>query len=312
MKWIEISIHTSHEATEPISNILHESGASGVVIEDALELTKKRSGWLGEIYELNPADYPTEGVIVKAYLSDQPSTSDTIDKIKQKVSDLQKMQINIGSNHMTISEVDQDDWANAWKKYYEPIKISNTFTIVPIWEDYKRQDSEEMIIEMDPGMAFGTGTHPTTILSIQALEKTVERGNSVIDVGTGSGILSIASALLGAENILALDVDEVAVASAKQNIAHNNVLHLVEVRKGNLLEGVTDKVDVIVANILAEIIIQFTSDASTIINKGGYFITSGIIQKNREWVKESLIDAGFEIKETLEMDNWVTYISVKK
>lgn len=281
MKWTEISIHTTNEAIEPISNILHEAGASGVVIEDPSELTKEREDWFGEIYDLNPGDYPEEGVIIKAYLPVNSFISETVDSIKQEITDLIKYDIDIGTNLVTTTEVKEEDWASSWKKYYHPVKISETFTIVPTWEDYERVNSDELIIELDPGMAFGTGTHPTTVMCIQALEKTVQKDQHIIDVGTGSGVLSIAAALLGAKNVLALDLDEVAVESAKQNIDINHVSEQIEVRKGNLLEGIEDKADIVVANILADIIIRFTDDAASIVKQGGYFITSGIIQPKK-------------------------------
>jgi len=309
MKWTEISIHTTNEAIEPISNILHEAGASGVVIEDPSELTKEREDWFGEIYDLNPGDYPEEGVIIKAYLPVNSFISETVDSIKQEITDLIKYDIDIGTNLVTTTEVKEEDWASSWKKYYHPVKISETFTIVPTWEDYERVNSDELIIELDPGMAFGTGTHPTTVMCIQALEKTVQKDQHIIDVGTGSGVLSIAAALLGAKNVLALDLDEVAVESAKQNIEINHVSEQIEVRKGNLLEGIEDKADIVVANILADIIIRFTDDAASIVKQGGYFITSGIIQPKKLEVKEAIIAAGFDIEETLVMEDWVAFIA---
>ncbi|MBS4199723.1 50S ribosomal protein L11 methyltransferase [Bacillus sp. FJAT-49732] len=309
MKWSEISIHTTNEAIEPISNILHEAGASGVVIEDPSELTKEREDWFGEIYDLNPEDYPEVGVIIKAYLPVNSFISETVDSIKQEITDLVKYNIDIGMNQVTTTEVKEEDWASAWKKYYHPVKISETFTIVPTWEDYQRVNSDELIIELDPGMAFGTGTHPTTVMCIQALEKTVQKGQNVIDVGTGSGVLSIASALLGAKHVLALDLDEVAIEAAKQNIEINHVSELIEVRQGNLLEGIESKTDIIVANILADVIIRFTDDAASIVKQGGYFITSGIIQPKKIEVKEAIMAAGFEIVETLMMEDWVAFIA---
>jgi len=309
MKWSEISIHTTNEAIEPISNILHEAGASGVVIEDPAELTKEREDWFGEIYDLNPGDYPEEGVIIKAYLPVNSFISETIDSIKQEITDLIQFDIDIGKNHVTTTEVKEEDWATAWKKYYHPVKISETFTIVPTWEEYEPVNSDELIIELDPGMAFGTGTHPTTVMCIQALERTVQKGCSVIDVGTGSGVLSIAAALLGAKEVLALDLDEVAIESAKQNIELNHVSDTIDVRKGNLLEGIENQTDIVVANILADVIIRFTDDATSIVKQGGYFITSGIIHPKKSEVKDAIISAGFSIEETLVMEDWVAFIA---
>ncbi|KIL53423.1 50S ribosomal protein L11 methyltransferase [Jeotgalibacillus alimentarius] len=311
MKWSEISIHTTNEAIEPISNILHEAGASGVVIEDPGELLKDREDQFGEIYELNPEDYPDTGVMVKAYLPVNSFLAETVDGIKQEVSNLVSFNIDIGKNKVEVSEVNEEDWATAWKKYYNPVKISSTFTIVPTWEDYERVSSDELIIELDPGMAFGTGTHPTTVMCIQALERTVVKGDTVIDVGTGSGVLSIAAALLEAQSVHALDLDEVAVKSAEENIKLNHVENIVTVSEGNLLSGTSEPADVIVANILAEVILTFTDDAYTLTKPGGTFITSGIIKQKKDLVKDALRASGFEIDEVMTMEDWVAIIATR-
>lgn len=231
MKWSEISIHTTNEAIEPISNILHEAGASGVVIEDPYELTKEREDQFGEIYQLNPDDYPEEGVIIKAYLPINSFLGETVEEIKQAINNLVLFDIDIGENKVTISEVHEEEWATAWKKYYNPVKVSEKFTIVPTWEEYKPVSTDELIIELDPGMAFGTGTHPTTVMCLQALEKIVKPGDRVIDVGTGSGVLSIGAALLGAEKVMAFDLDEVAVRAARLNTKLNKVQDVVTVQR---------------------------------------------------------------------------------
>lgn len=311
MKWSEISIHTTNEAIEPISNILHEAGASGVVIEDPFELSKEREDRFGEIYQLNPDDYPEEGVIVKAYLPINSFLGETVEEIKEAINNLVLFNIDIGLNKVSIMEVNEEEWATAWKKYYHPVKISEKFTIVPTWEDYKPVNSDELIIELDPGMAFGTGTHPTTVLCIQALERIVEKGDAVIDVGTGSGVLSIAAAMLKAKSVLALDLDEVAVNSAKLNLELNKVQEVASVKQNNLLNGIKEQADVIVANILAEIIVRFTDDVHRLLNKDGYFIASGIISQRKEEVKDAIVASGLEIVETVQMEDWVS-ITAKK
>jgi ribosomal protein L11 methyltransferase len=312
MKWSEISIHTTHEAVEAISNILHEAGAGGVVIEDPFDLTKERDTSFGEIYQLNPDDYPEEGVIIKAYLPVNSFLGETVKEIKQAINNLMLYDIDLGKNSITISEVNEEEWATAWKKYYNPVKISEKFTIVPTWETYEPVSSDELIIELDPGMAFGTGTHPTTVMCIQALEKCVKPNDTVIDVGTGSGILSIAAAMLGAKSVKALDLDPVAVDSAKLNVKLNKVQNVVSVSQNNLLDNIKEQANIIVANILAEIILRFIDDAYRLLEKGGFFITSGIIQAKKQEVKDGLIRAGFIIEETLVMEDWVAFIARKE
>ncbi|MEC3883160.1 50S ribosomal protein L11 methyltransferase [Halobacillus litoralis] len=310
MKWSEVCVHTTTEAVEPVSNILHESGASGVVIEDPSDMNRKETK-LGEIYELNPDDYPAEGVYVKAYLPMNSFLGETVDGIKKTVSNLTEFGIDIGHNNVTISEIHEEDWATAWKKYYKPVKISEKITIIPTWEDYTPVSSDEIIIEMDPGMAFGTGTHPTTVLSIQALEQYLEKGDKVLDVGAGSGILSVASVLLGAEHAYAYDLDDIAVSSTRNNAALNGVEDKVTSKLNDLLEGVDWEADLIVSNILAEIIVKFTDDAYRVVKPGGYFITCGIISGRKEMVRDQLIQSGFEIIETNKMEDWVSIIAKK-
>ncbi|MGK7377814.1 50S ribosomal protein L11 methyltransferase [Planococcus sp. 1R117A] len=311
MKWSELAVRTTNEAIEPVSNILHEAGASGVVIEDSEDLTKEREDQFGEIYALDPDDFPNEGVILKAYLPVNSFLGETVEAIKLAISNLVKFDINIGSNVVTISEVNEEEWATAWKKYYHPVKISQRFTVVPTWEIYKPVSSDELIIELDPGMAFGTGTHPTTVMSLQALEKTVKQGHRVIDVGTGSGVLAIGAALLGAKEVHALDLDEVAVRSARINVKLNKAQDKINVVQGNLLDTIDEPGDVVVANILAEIIISFTDDAFNVVKPGGRYITSGIISAKKNDVKQALEASGFVVEDVMMMEDWVTIISKK-
>nr|WP_249222255.1 50S ribosomal protein L11 methyltransferase [Planococcus sp. MSAK28401] len=306
-----MSIHTTNEAIESISNILHEAGASGVVIEDSEDLTKDREDVFGEIYSLDPEDFPTEGVILKAYLPVNSFLGEAVEGIKLAINNLAEFNINVGRNVVTISEVNEEDWATSWKKYYHPVKISKRFTIVPTWETYHPVSSDELIIELDPGMAFGTGTHPTTVMSLQALEKHVDKGNTVIDVGTGSGVLAIGAALLEAQSVRALDLDEIAVKAAGLNVKLNKVQNRVDVFHGNLLEAIDDPADVVVANILAEIIMSFTDDAYQAVKPGGIYITSGIIAQKKNDVKQALEASGFIIEDIMMMEDWVTIISKK-
>ncbi|MDN7240429.1 50S ribosomal protein L11 methyltransferase [Planococcus sp. N028] len=311
MKWSEVSIHTTNEAIESVSNILHEAGASGVVIEDSEDFAKEREFRFGEIYSLDPDDFPKEGVILKAYLPLNSFLGETVEAVKLAINNLAKYDINLGANVVTMSEVDEEDWATSWKKYYHPVKISKRFTIVPTWETYNPVSSDELIIELDPGMAFGTGTHPTTVMSLQALEKTVQPGQQVIDIGTGSGVLAIGAAMLGAKHVHALDLDEVAVHAAQINVELNKMQDTIDVVQGDLLDTIKEPGDVVVANILAEIIISFTDDAFQVVKPGGIYITSGIIMPKKNDVKDALEASGFVIEDVMMMEDWVTIISKK-
>lgn len=311
MKWSEIRVHTTNEAIEPVSNILNEAGANGVVIEDPLDLIKDRNNFFGEFYELNPEEYPKIGVFVKAYLPTDSALNKQVEKIKKGITNLSTYGFDIGTNQVSLSKVKEEDWSTAWKKYYKPVRISKRVTIVPTWENYTPTSSDELIIELDPGMAFGTGTHPTTVLSIQGLEKHVNKGDIVLDVGCGSGVLSIASALFGAKEVHAFDLVKVAVSSTKINATLNKLDNNISVRQNNLLRDVNIKSDIIVSNILAEIIIQFITDAWNNLKDNGFFITSGIIQSKQEIVKQELEKQGFQILKINNMENWISIIAKK-
>jgi ribosomal protein L11 methyltransferase len=311
MKWSEISIHTTQEAVEPVSNVLHEAGASGVVIEDPHDLVKSWDTTFGEVYQLSPDDYPEEGVIVKAYLPVNSFLGETVEAIKEAINQLLLYDIDLGHNKVTVSEVNEEEWATAWKKYYKPVKVSDRLTITPTWEEYEKVKEDELIIELDPGMAFGTGTHPTTVLCLQSLERYLSKGDSVIDVGTGSGVLSIAAAKLGASKVLAADLDEVAVNAARINVKLNKVQDKVTVEQKNLLANVGETPDLIVANILAEVIVRMTDDAFELLKPGGILITSGIIEGKKEEVKRSLSSSGFTLEEITEMEDWVAIVAKK-
>lgn len=311
MKWAEFSIHTTQAAVEPVCHILHQSGASGVVIEDTSDLVKDWDLEFGKVYELSPDDYPEEGVIVKAYFPVNSFLNETIEETKGEINGLTAHQIDLGKNKVTVSEVDEEDWATAWKKYYHPIKVSNQITIIPTWEEYTPNEGE-MIIELDPGMAFGTGTHPTTILSIQAIEKTITAGDRVLDVGTGSGVLAIAAAKLAAKKVDAYDLDDVAVTSAMGNVELNQATSIIDVKQNDLVKGVEpESYDLVVANILAEIITSFTDDVFSILRPGGTYVTSGIIQRKKQDVKDALTASGFLITEITEMEDWVAMTAIK-
>lgn len=308
MKWSELSIHSTQEAVEPISNILHEAGASGVVIEDPEDLVKVWDTSFGETYELNPDDYPEEGVIIKAYMPVNSFLGETVDEIKEAINNLMLYDIDLGRNAVTISEVNEEEWAVAWKKYYKPVRISDLITVSPSWEDYEAEEGE-IVVELDPGMAFGTGTHPTTKMCIQAVEKVIRPGDTMIDVGTGSGVLSIAAAKLGAARVIAFDLDDVAVKAAKLNVKLNKVQDVVTAKTNNLLDNVQEKADIVTANLLAEIILRFPEQAVNVVKPGGYFIASGIIKAKSSQVQESLIEHGFSIEEAMETEDWVALIA---
>ncbi|SFJ09309.1 50S ribosomal protein L11 methyltransferase [Thermoflavimicrobium dichotomicum] len=311
MNWLELSVHTSSEAVEAVSNLLQEVGAEGVSIEDPEVLNRHWENQYGEIIELKKEDYPEYGVIVKAYFPDLIDFESIVSQVKQRVEQLSQFGLDPGPGIVRTSLVDEESWANKWKKYYKPVRISPRLTIKPVWEAYQAASPDERIIELDPGMAFGTGTHPTTVLSLKMLEKYLFPESRVIDVGCGSGILSIAAAKLGAKKVLALDLDPLAVEKSKENVRLNQVEPVVEVRQGDLLKGVAQTADCVVANILAEIIVKFVHDLPRVLVPGGIFVGSGIIKEKSGLVLSALNDTGLQVLETIHQEDWVAIVAKK-
>ncbi|HGM3506943.1 TPA: 50S ribosomal protein L11 methyltransferase [Clostridioides difficile] len=311
--WIEVTIKTTTEAVEPITNILYEQGAGGAVIEDPKDFLFQKKNELDwdyveeEVFKKNEED----DVLIKTYVSEEKNVMEFVEIIKQKVLGLKDFGIDIGEGSVSLDQVNEADWANAWKAYYKPTKVGQRVVVKPTWEDYAIQDGD-LIIELDPGMAFGTGTHETTSMCIRELEKYVNKDSKVFDIGCGSGILAIAAAKLGAKEVVAVDLDEVAVKVAKENVLENKVEENVSVMHGNLTDVIKDKADVIVANIIADIIKILAKDVQNFMKEDAIFISSGIILDKVEEVKESLIENGFEIVEVQKLGEWSAIVSKLK
>ena len=222
--------------------------------------------------------------------------------IEEKVNEIKELGINVGEGKVESEVKYEKDWADTWKQYYKPVLVGERIVVKPIWEEYEPKGNE-LVVELDPGMAFGTGTHETTRMCIQALERYVNEDATVFDVGCGSGILTIAAAKLGAKLSVGVDLDPVAVESSKENVTYNK-LNNIEILEGNLVEVIDGKADVVVANILAEIICILTDDVKRVLKDNGIFITSGIIHDRVEMVCEKLEATGFEVIEKNRDGEW--------
>jgi ribosomal protein L11 methyltransferase len=294
MKWIEVSIITTIEALEAVANILYEAGVTGVVIED----------WESN---MSYAEISEDKAIVKGYLPLDSTTSEKIQEIRESVDRLAEYNLTKGKGEIKLTEISDEDWAESWKKYYKPIKVGEKIVVKPTWEDYQPVGGE-IIIELDPGMAFGTGTHETTRMCLEVLEDNVKHGDLVIDVGCGSGILSIAAAKLGAGKVIGLDVDRVAVNIAKENIRLNCVEEVVEIKEGDLLEGISLKGDIVISNIVTDVIKKLAPKVPLNLRTGGIFIASGIIKERIMEVRKAVEKNGFDIIEEKEKGDWITII----
>jgi ribosomal protein L11 methyltransferase len=304
MKWIEAKVVFDQPGKDPaatelavdlISDIFYEFGLQGVVVEDP---------------DIDPEEDWAEDAIgragchaVTAYLPEDSQAEQRCRILEEKLSLLSRRPGLI--SRISYKKLDDEDWAHAWKAYFWPEKISDNLVVKPTWREYQA-GAGEVVIELDPGMAFGTGTHPTTVLCVAMIEKFLKPDDCFLDVGTGSGILMIAAAKLGAARVSGIDKDEIAVEIATANLELNAVEpQRFQVNTGNLIDQTHDTYDIIAANILTHVILDLIVDIKRVLNPGGIFICSGIVDKNHSQVTEALQNIGFEILEIVHKEEWV-------
>ena len=307
-KWNEIKIVLKEEDLEYIQGILYSMDVKGISIEDPNDMLGREEGPLTwDFADINIFEYGKDKAVVRAYFNIDVDVKEIISEIETRIERAKEFDVNIRDYEIFSEEVNENDWANEWKKYYKPTKVGNRFVIKPLWEEYEAK-GDEIILNMDPGMAFGTGTHETTRLCLEAIENYMKKDTRVFDIGTGSGILAIGASLLGAKDVVGVDLDIVAVDSAKENVKYNH-LENVEILHGNLMDVVEGTADIIVANIIAEVILILIDDVKKMINKNGVFISSGIIREKEKMVTDALHEKGFSIKEVRREGEWVCIIS---
>lgn len=302
MKWCEISIQTSHEAVELIAEIFRDLGASGVVIEDPELVNDYITSGKWDYTDI-PIAKETEVVVEKAYLPVNGELEGRIQTLQQEIKALESRGVNTAPAVLTTAELQDEDWSDTWKQYFHTEKPGERVVIKPTWEEYEPQD-DEVVIELDPGAAFGTGTHATTSMCIRQLEKLVKPGMTVFDVGTGSGILSIISAKLGAKNIQAVDYDDSVLKIVEENLEQNNVQDIISVAQSDLMQNVHGKAELVIANIIADIIIRLFDQLDEHLEQGGTLLTSGIIEDRIEDVLAAAEKHGYGVVERLENKGW--------
>ena len=308
--WIEITIHTTNEASEIVESILLDYGSTGVAIEDPTTLEENLHDDFGTIVELSPTDFPDVGVIVKGYINELNFDDGTFTRFKGELEQLGQ-NINIGEFFkIETTTIKDSDWENSWKDYFDILNIGEKFVIVPTWREYENEENK-YVINIDPGMAFGTGGHETTSLCIKNLEKYVKPYDDIIDVGCGSGILSIAASYLTDGEIKAVDLDKLAVDVSRENFALNNLENRIAVEEASLLTKETKKYNIIVANILAHIIELMLDDAYKLLEDGGYYITSGIIKDKKDELLEKMLERGFKLVEETSDNEWYSFVVTK-
>ena len=301
--WIEVRVITKSEALEPISGIFYSLDCKGVAIEDPEDILGREQGPLTwDFADINVLEHKGKVAVVKAYFAEEDNIEDVLQYVNERLKELKEMGLDLGEAKVEHEKMYEEDWANTWKQYYKPSKVGEKIVVKPIWEEYEAKDGE-LVVDLDPGMAFGTGTHETTRMCIQALERYVKEESTVFDVGCGSGILAIAAAKLGAKLAVGVDLDPVAVESSIENVGYNNLKNI-EILHGNLVEVIDGKADIVVANILAEIICILTDDVKRVLKDSGVFITSGIIHDRVDMVCEKLEATGFEVIEKNRDGEW--------
>lgn len=315
MKWDKYTIDTTTEAEDFISMMLSENGIEGIEIEDNVPLTKEETGEM--FIDFPPELPPDEGKSkVSFYLEAGEDHTETLKAVRIGLEQLRSM-VEIGSGDITSSQTEDIDWINNWKQFFQSFYIDDIL-IKPTWEPLKEEDKNKFLIEIDPGISFGTGKHETTQLCIRQIRKYLKEGERVLDVGCGSGILSIAALKLGAGSVVGTDVDGDCITSTHENMTVNHLAeNSGEFYVGNLID---DKVfqekigtgyDLVVANILADIIIPMAPALYQCTKEQGVLITSGIIDFKENEVKEALKQAGFEILEVNHQGEWVNVTARK-
>ena len=318
MKWKKFTLTTTTEAVDLISCAFDEIGIEGIEIEDNIPLTEKETK--GMFIDILPELPPDEGIAkVSFYLDDDADVPDMLEKVNEALEEL-KMFTDLGACTIEASETEDKDWINNWKQYFKPFTVDDIL-IKPTWETIPEEHKDKLLIQIDPGTAFGTGMHETTQLCIRQLRKYTGRDTKVLDVGTGSGILGITALKLGAKEVFGTDLDENAITAVGENLEANGIpAGLFTVLQGNIIDDkeVQDAAgyeyyDVAVANILADVIIMLQKEIPVHIKKGGIFITSGIINMKEEAVKEAFAaNSAFEIIEVTYQGEWVSITARKK
>ena len=308
MNWTEITIQVTPQAEELVTAVLYDTGVGGVNIEDPSlidDANRNTSAW--DVMDDDILQkYSENKCLIKAYYSPETHIEEVMLQIKEGLENARKY-VDVGKAEISVSVVDEEDWANNWKQYYKPVYIGKNIVIKPLWESIGPKDGQ-VVIELDPGMAFGTGTHETTRMCLEIMENTLKKGDTVLDIGTGSGILSIAAVKMGADFCCAVDIDPMAVKIVGENADINGVSEKITTVVGNLADEVSGKYDLVVANIIADAIIALSPDVRQFMKNGAKYITSGIIKFRLDDVLETLKKCGFKVEEIKTDGDWAAVI----
>ncbi len=307
--------------TEAVTAALLRLGITDIAVddpEDVKDIMEKKAGYEWDYIEEDVIAGLDREPVVSVYMEDTKENRRLADEVRAAVEELKRDresgayggEADFGDLSVQVDYEDDEEWKDRWKEYFKPSAVSESIVVKPTWEEY-HNPGDKLVIEIDPGMAFGTGTHPTTAMCVRALEKYMKLSGAkkVLDVGCGSGILSVAAAKLGAEDVLGIDIDETAVQVAEENLRLNGVDGYARAARGDLTKGVDYKADIVAANLMADLVMMLSSDAACHMEENGYFISSGILIEKEAAVKEKLISDGFSIAEINEEDEWCCIVA---
>lgn len=315
MQWVEVTIRTTTLGSEAMSQVLFDEGVTGVSIEDMADVENLRTRH--DEWDYMDEDIFSEHgnvVYVRGYFMRQPSTDQLVNRIMEKVVEITENAeegFDVGLGEVLVKMVEEEDWSESWKQYYKPIEVGDRLVVKPEWEDYENREGR-VVVELDPGAAFGTGQHETTLMCLELGEQYVRENDEVLDIGCGTGILGISAVMLGAKHALCIDRDEIAVSAGKRNARLNYCDDRVELRLGDLAKGVKGKYDVIFANIVADVIIEFLPAAKKLMNKNAHIIASGIIRDRESDVLKAAESCGLVVGKRLEQGEWIALVLQKK
>jgi ribosomal protein L11 methyltransferase len=319
LKYIEAKIYTSKQGIEPLSTVMIKMGITDFVIDDPAEideLLSKKNTYDWDYVDKSVLDAIGNEPSITIYLEDNDAGKKTLAQIKIAMLELKSSEmygdfgeaVALGRLYVESNIVDESNWKDTWKEFFKPSKVTDRIVIKPTWEEYEKKQGE-LVIEIDPGMAFGTGAHPTTVMCMKLMESHSGQFNSVLDVGCGSGILSIAAALLGANNVLGVDIDPIAVEATEKNVELNGFSNIVQFCESDFARGIEFKADLVVGNLVAELVVLLAENLNKILNPDGLFISSGILTEKLQKTRTGIEKAGFEIIDILEEDGWCAILA---
>ena len=314
MDWMQVKVLTTTQCADLISEILLEAGSEGTMIEDRNDVfANQRPEGQWDIIDEAIAERIGEDVKVSGYYPVDDRLSACLDGIRARIERLRATESELPLGKLTVicEGLESENWSESWKRAFHPLRLGEHIVVAPSWCE-TQLDSGDKVIRIDPGLAFGTGSHETTAMCVALIERYVERGRSVVDIGTGSGILAIAAAHMGASRVLATDLDAVAARVAGENAAQNGFSDVVETRCGDLLDVVDEEADVVVANIIADVIIGLAQPVRACVKAGGVFICSGIALNRRDDVEDALKNAQYEILDAPVKGEWAAFAARKR